>query len=179
MTNKTQNPAAPEITVADDSIDITVTITIPKFFTVSKRNGAAVSARLAKLPLEQVRELFLYGLGQKVRDASSAFPDPDDSNTAMQKCLDALYANQWAMRATASGDPLDPYRIAIIREALAKPHNKDSLALYTAIPSDQQKDRRAFLLALAARNSVPVDAEATRRLAEAREAEAATNSLDF
>jgi hypothetical protein len=156
---------------------ITVTFDIPAAFTVSKRNGAEVSCDMSKLPVEQVRELFLYGLGQKVRDSSSSFPDPEGSTTAMNKCLAALYDNQWAVRATATGDPLDPYRITIIREALAKPHNKEANAIYLAIPSDDQKARRAFLLSIAAQNSHAVDIEANRRLAIDKEDAAAVSGL--
>tara|TARA_R110000868_G_scaffold76760_12_gene220480 strand:+ start:1526 stop:2020 length:495 start_codon:yes stop_codon:yes gene_type:complete len=144
---------------------ITVSFAIPTAFVVTKRNGAEVSCDMSKLPVEQVRELFLYGLGQKVRDSSSSFPDKGGSITAMNKCLAALYENQWAIRATATGDPLDPYRVTIIREALAKPRNKEANAIYLAIPSDDQKARRAFLLSIAAQNSHDVDIEAKRRLA--------------
>lgn len=58
---------------------------------------------------EIVQRVFMYGLVQKVRDATSDKKDKtvDEVRALSLKCIDQLYAGEWRVRAE-SGEPTDP-----------------------------------------------------------------------
>ena len=144
---------------------IKTTITTESTFTIGKRNGASVTVDVSKLPESIIAELFAYGLGQKVRDASSAFPDVEGSVTSMQSCVDKLYSGEWTMRGeSVASDPLDKYRVQIVRKLLAQETNATLKAAYNAIPSDEQAKRREFIMDIAAKNADAIDPVAIKMM---------------
>lgn len=141
-----------------------LTFNLPDTFTFTKRNGASIDIEPAKLDESILSDLFAYGLRQKVFDGASGEPTSDGSETAMQAVRDKLYNGDWTARGeAASSDPLDRYRIAIVREIMAKPNNKKIKDGYDAIPSDEQAKRREFLLSIAAKNADAIDPVAEKR----------------
>lgn len=141
-----------------------ITINLPDTFTFTKRNGASIDIDPAKLDDSVLADLFTYGLRQKVFDGASGEPTSEGSETAMQSVRDKLYSGDWSARGeAASTDPLDRYRIAIVREIMAKPNNAKIKAAYDAIPSDEQAKRREFLLSVAAKNADAINPVAEKR----------------
>ena len=142
-----------------------VTFTTESTFNVTRRNGASVEINVEALSAEMVANLFAYGLRQKVNDSASGAKDKAESESMMQACVENLLAGTWAMRsAAAESDPLEKFRIAIVREILAKPQNSKLKESYDAIDSSDQKTRREFLLSIASKNADAIDPVAQARL---------------
>lgn len=83
------------------------------------------------------------------------------SQSMMEAALDNLYAGiRRVARSGGSVDPLDEYRVRHMRQLMkAAPDGKLATA-YKAIPSDDQKARREFLLSVATKNADKIDPEA-------------------
>lgn len=88
-----------------------LSIELPNEVTVSMRNGAAVVIESAKLEAVAV-ELFLYGIGQKVRDAASGAAKVADETKEelskvaqgmMESAVAALVAGEWSHRGEGTG----------------------------------------------------------------------------
>lgn len=148
--------------------------------TVAKRNGASVDVDTATLPVSIIADLLAYGIKQKVADASSAEPTTDGSQSAMDACVKTLQDGAWSMRGeSTSSDPLDKYRLAIVRAIIAKPQNAKLKASYDAIDSSDQKARREFLLDLASKNAKAIDPVAKQHMQVDLDNAKAANSLDI
>lgn len=159
-----------------------ITFTTESTFTVTRRNGATVEVDVTKLSAEMVANLFAYGLRQKVNDSASSAKDKAESETMMQACIENLLSGTWAMRSAASeSDPLDKFRIAIVREILAKPQNAKLKAAYDDIDSSDQPARRAFLLSIAEKNADAINPVAQARFdaEQAATKQASGLSIDF
>lgn len=122
------------------------------------------------------------------RKAFAASPDNADAiadevrNLMLSRAAALRDGDEWAMRgASTDTDPLDFYRRAVVRDALKKAKESDAAKEYAAIPSDDQKARNEYLLALAARNADAVDraAAALKALADAEKAERDSLSITF
>lgn len=70
-------------------------------------NGTVLSIKTDDMPTEQIFNLIVHGLTQKVRDSfSSAKGDVEYAIGCSNKVLDNLMANRWtASRATGEGKP--------------------------------------------------------------------------
>lgn len=109
---------------------------------------------------------------------SDAVADAAEGN--MRKRLDALLAGEWQTRGSSvDTDPLDPYRRAVVREAISKDKESAAWAAYSAIPSDDRKARDTFLLDLASKNAKAVDRVAKARMEADQAAKAAASGLDI
>ncbi len=112
----------------------------------------------------------------------TANPDAvaDAAEGNMRKRLDALLAGEWQTRGSSvDTDPLDPYRRAVVREAISKDKDSDAWKAYAAIPSDDRKARDTFLLELASKNAKAVDRVARARMEADQAAKAAASGLDI
>ena len=144
-----------------------------------------------------MHKLVLHGLTQKVADAAAgalkvAMGDDYENATAterkafgtenadkvadmaqslMQKVADRLAEGDWGVERGTGGtaDPLDPFRIEVMRDVMKV--NPKIKKAFTAIPSDEQAKRRAFLLDIARKHQT-VEDEAARRMEADRKAKA-------
>lgn len=155
-----------------------IEINLPATVSVEMRNGAKCDVDVASLPDNILEAVLAHGIGQKVRDSASgvmaechdAHPDwvvkdgnrfsakdghasdvaawvKDRATESMDATRDQLYAGTWATRVVgATSDPLLSYALPLITKAIANTPAKK--AEYDAIPSDDQKARREFKIAL-------------------------------
>lgn len=138
---------------------------------------------------DSVAAIFAYGLRRWFQDHinSQAKAARDDGTEITDKWAKETFDSRLAqavsgeitMRSAATNDPLDQYRLQVIRIAFRNDPKSDSAQTYAAIPSDDQKARRAFLLEVARNNAKKVDpvAEQLRQQDEARKAEMAGLSV--
>lgn len=104
-----------------------LTIELEPTFTVAMRNGASVTVETAKLA-DLGTELFLYGVGQKLRDSASAASKvatetgEDVAKVAqgmMETALAAIIAGEWSHRGDGTGaDPRTLIARSIVRKAI-------------------------------------------------------------
>ena len=102
-------------------------IELPDTITVTMRNGASVTINSADVAALGT-ELFLYGVGQKVRDSASAASTRaketgTDVQVEAQAMMDAavksLVAGEWSHRGEGSGvDPRTAVARSIVRKAI-------------------------------------------------------------
>jgi len=83
-----------------------------------------------------------------------------ESAALMTAARDRLYNGERRVARTSNVDPLDQWRIKVLRATMRKPEGADLKAKHDAIDSADQADRRAFLLGVAAKNADWVDKEA-------------------
>ncbi len=158
----------------------TLKITLPASIEFAKRNGATVTVDPSKLHESILADLFTYGLRQKVFDSASGNPEKAESTTAMTQCIEKLNSGDWTIRnAAAASDPLDSYRIQVVRKLMASGNSDKVRAAYEAIPSDEQAARRAFILSVAEKNAKAIDPVATKMKAEADAKATALASLNI
>ena len=133
----------------------TIQINLPADVIVSKRNGASVTLSTGSLSAEMIAQLCIHGLGQKVRDSASGEPSVEGSESAMNATIQTLYSDEWTIRGeSAESDPLQSYRLQIIRKSLGRADNAAKKAGYDSIPSTDQSARRDYLVSLL--EAVPV-----------------------
>lgn len=166
---------------------------------VSKRDGASVTVDLAKIPETLFSDFVQEGVSEYIRDASAnalmvaylAAHDGDEGNiegrkewakdngqkiateseALMTDAVTRLYDGIRTRRvAGGTVDPLDAFRIAYMRRLMKAAPKGDLAKAYKAIPSDEQKARTDFLLAVAAKNASTIDPEA-QALSDAYDAE--------
>lgn len=150
-------------------------INLPATHEVSSR-GKTVTVDLAKLSPDMIAKLALHGLTQKVADAAAgakkaAGEDADDATIAdtgwnlMDAVAKRLEAGDWGAErgGGATADPLDKWRLAVMRDIMKTPKGAALKAKHDAIDSADQKARRELLLAIAAKNAAIVDKEAEKR----------------
>lgn len=158
----------------------TLTIKVPASITLTRRNGATVTVDPSTLHSDILADLFTYGLRQKLFDSASGNPEQADAQAAMETTLAKLSDGDWTIRnAATNADPLDKYRIAIVRELMASGNSAKVKAAYEDIPSDDQPARRAFIMSVATKNAEHIDPVAKKRLAadEKRNAELSAVSI--
>lgn len=111
-----------------------------------KRAGVVFRVDTSTIPAEMLTELVYHGLTQKIGDAAAGVKDDADAALAkMNAVYESLQSGQWGReRSVSTGPAWLPYALAIIRGKLGEANK----AAYTAIPSDDQKARTAFLQGL-------------------------------
>ena len=92
------------------------------------------------------------------------------ARAALEKAVHNLKEHGWTAR-TGGGtslDPMDKFRAEVVREIITRDKSSAVFKKYDAIDSSDQKARREFLLAIAAKNAEKVDPVAKARLDAAR-----------
>lgn len=186
------------------SIEITPTVE------VFKRDGAEVTVDLAQVPEYMFADFVAEGIAEYIRDSSAsalinAYRDAHkgedgtvesrkawsetngeaikaESNRLMTEAVTRLYEGERRQRIASESDPLDQYRIAVLRDVMKTPAGAALKAAYASVPSDDQPARRAFLLSIAEKNAAWVEPlaekarkEAAAKAKAAKEAAAAIN----
>jgi hypothetical protein len=174
------------------------TITFPEStLTVTKRDGASVTVDLAKVPESMFAAFLLEGIAEYIRDSSASAlinayatatgeegtpesrkawgeSNPDlvraESLALMSDAVTRLYTGERRQRIASESDPLDQYRVAVLRDVMKTEKGAALRAAYDSIPSDDQPARRTFLLSIAGKNAAWVDplAEKARAAAVAK-----------
>jgi len=150
-----------------------------KGFTVTMRaQGVVKEIALTDFHADTIDAILTYGTRRWFQDhinsqAKLARDNGDDidADELFDARLAQAVSGEITVRAASDADPLDAYRIRVVRGWLRGEGNaaKKLKAAYTAIPSDDQKARKDFLLAIAAKNAEHVESVA----AEMRERELA------
>ena len=92
--------------------------------------------------------------------ASDANSDATDSTALnlMESAARNIIENGWtSRRVNSSADPLDAYRLTIVRSIISGDKKSKAYRGYAAIDAKDQSARRDYLLALAAKNAEAVD----------------------
>ena len=137
-----------------------------------KVQGAESSVDVATGHADAIAAVFEYGLRRWMQDHinSLAKAHRDDGGDITDEwtadAIDARLAqfvsgDITSRRPAAPKNDLDDYRVAIVLDMLKAQPESDAAKAYAAIPSDDQKARRAFRLDLAANNAAIVDPLAT------------------
>jgi len=150
-------------------------LNLPETHEVSSR-GKTVTVDLAKLDADMIAKLALHGLTQKVADAAAgakkaAGEDADEEAIAetgfqlMDAVAKRLEAGDWGAErgSGTTTDPLDKYRLQVMRDIMKTPKGAELKKAHDAIDSKDQKARREYLLKIAAKNAAVVDTEAKKR----------------
>lgn len=150
-------------------------VNLPATHEVSSR-GKTVTVDMSKLDADMIAKLALHGLTQKVADAAAgakkaAGEDASDETIAdtgyqlMDAVAKRLESGDWGAErgGGAASDPLDKYRLQVMRDIMKTPKGEALKAAHDKIPSEDQKARREYLLSIAAKNSAIVDKEAQKR----------------
>ena len=163
----------------------TFTTTAPS--TISIRvQGFETEIDVSTLPLESLHACIAYGVRRKYQDsinsAAAAIRDEGekpDGEALFNAFHKRVMESDLGSRGEAVGsDPLDKFRKAIVREALAKDKKSEGWLAYEAIDSSDRKARDAFLLDIAKRNASKVDPKAKQRL-EADRNKVSDLDIDF
>lgn len=88
----------------------------------------------------------------------------EESQSCMEAGLKRLYEGDWGAERSTGGtasDPLDKWRLMVMRDIMKS--NAALKELHDAIPSEDQKGRRALLLEKAAMNAEAIDPLAEQR----------------
>lgn len=118
-----------------------------------------------------VRRWFQDHINSKAKDARDNGEEFDPQSTFAAR-LEQAVTGEITVRNGVPSDPLDQYRIAVIRAFMGAddPDAKKLKAAYDAIPADDQKARRELLLSVARDNAAAVDpkAESLRAIDESK-----------
>lgn len=168
-----------------------ITIELENTITIAMRNGASVTIETAKLE-GLAAELFMYGVGQKVRDAASAASTvAKETETEVQvvaqgmmdTAVASLLAGEWSHRGTGEGvDPRVAIARSIVRRAIKEKVGSKSpqWAKFTGL---SDKDQNAKLDETYAGNeelfSPLVDAEIKRRADASKAKSKAASALSI
>lgn len=161
-----------------------VTLTLPESLEVAIRGEESIFTPSASIPESILVACIAYGWQQKNADAAASAARiaadeekvSDDAFTAWRKdeanapaiaakrremieaSITARLEGDWTTRAAASPrNALDDYRVAIVLGMIRKAPESPVAKAYAAIPSDDQKARRAFRLDIAAKNAAVID----------------------
>lgn len=125
---------------------------------------------------DAINAIFTYGLRRWFQDhinsAAKSKRDADEEVTpkwvteSIAARLDQAVSGEITMRNGEPVDPLDEYRIKVLRRAMKIKGNEDLKAAYDAIDSSDQKGRREYLLSVAAAHADTVDKAAKEWQAE-------------
>lgn len=169
-----------------------LSIELPDTITVAMRNGASVEIETSKLA-DLGAELFMYGVGQKVRDAASGATKAAEAEGSkgvtaeaqamMEAAVAALVAGEWSHRGDGSGvDPRTAVARSIVRRAIKEKLGSKSpeWAKFTGL---SDKDQLAKLDETFAANEslfTPlVDAEIKRRIESNKSKSKAASALEI
>lgn len=129
-----------------------------------------------------VRRWFQDSLNAQAAQARNAGIDiteawvKDSFNQRLEQAVSGVTVRKSA--ATAA-DPLDPYRISVLRGLMKAQPNGPLAKAYKAIPSDDQPARQAYLLDVAGKNAAKIDPLALEAKQKAEdEARAAANAAE-
>lgn len=149
-------------------------LNLPTVYTV-QAGGGEVTVNVENLTDEIIAKLVIHGLRQKVADAAASakkLSEADDetrdkaviASDLMEKVRKNLEAGEWGAErgAGATGDPLDKWRLQVVRRALKAESNSHLKAQFDAIPGTDQESRRAFLLKIATTKADVVDPAAEK-----------------
>lgn len=153
-----------------------LTIELPESLTVAMRNGASVAIATADLA-NLGAELFIYGVGQKVRDAASGAAKAAEAEGSqgvqaeaqamMESAVAALVAGEWSHRGEGSGvDPRTAVARSIVRKAIKEKFGSKSpeWAKFTGLSDKDQLSKLDETYAANAEMFDPaIDAEIKRR----------------
>ena len=90
-----------------------------------------------------------------------------DIAALFDKRLAQATSGEFNVRGESTSDPLDQFRIAVLRNMMRANPDGDLKKAHDAIPATDQKERRAFLLAIAEKNADAIDPLAEEAKAEA------------
>lgn len=167
---------------------------LPQELIIERRDGAKVTCNVENLNDDIIAKLAMHGLRQKISDAAASAKkqaDEDGGDVAeiasamMQKVVDNLEKGDWGVERGegASADPLDKYRVKVLRQLMAANPDGELKKKYDEVPSDDQAGRRKLLLDVAAKNADKIDPQAeAMRVAEQeakRAAKEAASGLDI
>lgn len=166
-------------------------INLEDTFTVAMRNGASVSVETSKLE-GLAAELFLYGVGQKLRDSASAASkvaaDTGEDVTKvaqgmMDTALAAIVAGEWSHRGDGTGaDPRTLIARSIVRKAIKEKVGSKSpeWAKFTGLSDKEQLAKLDETYAANAALFDPlIEAEQKRRADAAKAKTKAASALSF
>jgi hypothetical protein len=164
----------------------TFTANVPA--TVSIRvQGFEADIDVTSLPESALAAMVTYGVRRKYQDSINSAakelrdagdsPDGADLFEAFhQRVIDGMLG----VRAeSASADPLDRFRKAIVRGIISRDKSSKAWKGYAAIDSADRKARDEYLLDLAAKNAEKINPLAEAELEREREAAKATASLSL
>lgn len=156
--------------------------------------GESFTVTPAEFAPDAIAHIFAYGVRRFFQDSINAQAKtlrdggtditPEIAKQLFAARLDQAMTGQVAARGPAtSTDPLDSFRILVLRQIMAAdPKGKLSLG-YKAIPSDDQPARQKYLLDIATKNSTKIDQLAVAAKAEAdakaKAAKDAASGLSF
>ena len=154
--------------------------------------GFEGSLDLATFDQAGVDYILAYGARRAVQDRinSLAAAKRNDGEEVTDKwiketvesVLAALSAGDVRIRgASASGDPMDDYRIRVLRKAMKDPKNAELKAGYDAVEPATDKARREYLLAVAAsdKHQAAIDKAAAAMKARDEKEREALSGLDI
>lgn len=169
-----------------------LSIELPDAITVAMRNGASVDIETAGIA-GLATELFLYGIGQKVRDSASGAAKAAEAEGSqgvqaeaqamMESAVASLVAGEWSHRGEGGGvDPRVTIARSIVRRAIKEKLGSKSpqWATFTGLSDKDQLAKLDETFAANEEMFTPlVDAEIKRR-ADANKAKAkAASALSF
>ena len=146
-----------------------MTVKITKTFEVPfKVQGLVKTVDVSTFHQDAVEAMLTYGVRRWFQDhinsVAKAHRDNDetvDAEEIFASRLEQAESGDITVRGSGgSVDPLDKYRIAALREYMRANPDGELKGAYDAIPADDQKARREFLLSVAAKNAATVDARA-------------------
>lgn len=168
-----------------------LTIELPATVTVGMRNGASVEVKTADLAALGT-ELFIYGVGQKLRDAASgASKVASETETELQvvaqgmldSALASLVAGEWSHRGDGQGtDPRTLVARSIVRKAIKEKVGSKSpaWAKFTGLSDADQLAKLDETYAANEELFAPlVDAEIKRRADAQKAKQSAAKALDI
>lgn len=163
----------------------TFTTTAPS--TVDIRvQGLETTIDIAAIPTDMLHVMIAYGVRRRYQDTINNVAkqlreagEPVDGAALFTDFHKRVMESDLGSRGEAVGsDPLDKFRKAIVREALAKDKKSEGWLAYEAIDSADRKARDSFLLDIAKRNASKVDPKAKQRL-EAERNKVSDLDIDF
>lgn len=135
-----------------------------------KAQGVVREVDASEFHADSINAIFTYGLRRWVQDHVNSVAkshrdegETFDAESLVAARIDQAVTGEINMRNGTPSDPLDQYRIAVLRDFMRTENGADLKAAYDDIPSDDQKARREFLLTIAAKNADNVDPAATER----------------
>lgn len=141
-----------------------------------KIQGVAKEIETGEFPQETINAWLTYGarrwfqdsinsLAKQARDNGQDIDEAWVQDTYMERLNAALSGKLSTRKAATESDPLDKYRISVLRQAMRDDPDGELSTEYGKIPSDDQAGRKAFLLAVAAKHSDMIDPLAKKALA--------------
>lgn len=160
--------------------------TIPAAVSI-RVQGHEAQIDVTSLPAESLAAMVAYGIRRKYQDSiNSAAKELRDEGAEVngEELFTAFHARvlEGALGVrgeSATSDPLDKYRRAIVRDLLAKNKQGKGWKQYAAIDSKDRAARDEYLLAIAKKNADKIDPVAQAMLERDRKDAQAVAALDL